>query len=437
MTHIISSLLQINDPHIDFVDESAEKKKHKDTYAMFIDATLTYTPDTCPHCHCPNDAFNIVKNGTRRSRITLPFISGAPAFLNLRKQRFYCQSCQRSFTASTPIVEPHCHISNRVYQWIADQCQHKIPEQYMAQMTAVSTTTVRRGIEWTAKAIRVRPTDQLPEHLCFDEFKSVKSADAAMSFVCCDAETHQIVDIIEDRKQSSVIDYFLKFEPAVRRQVKTVTIDMYVPYINIIQHCFPNAKIIIDKFHLVQALQRELNVTRVKFMNQIRTPNQPLYNKLKHYWKLLLMRPEDLSRTDYKKMKLFKKWQCTHSIVQYLLDQDETLRAVYECVHALRRILKQGDILQLNQYIETLQKQPLSDGMKRVLRTFKTFSPYIEHTLEYPTLTNGPIEGINNSIKVLKRVAFGYRNFAHFRDRILLMTRLYQKPKHKKGIQTA
>lgn len=118
--------------------------------------------------------------------------------------------------------------------------------------------------------------------------------------------------------------------------------------------------------------------------------------------------------------------------MQYLLDQDETLRAVYECVHALQRILKHGDIQQLNHYIETLQKQTVSDGMKRVLRTFKKFSPYIAYTMAYPTLTNGPIEGINNSIKVLKRVAFGYRNFAHFRDRILLMTRLYQTPKTQK-----
>ncbi|WP_425413877.1 transposase [Salinicoccus albus] len=64
--------------------------------------------------------------------------------------------------------------------------------------------------------------------------------------------------------------------------------------------------------------------------------------------------------------------------------------------------------------------------MRRVLRTFKKYNEYITHTLAYPTLTNGPIEGINNSIKTLKGVAFGYRNFVHFRDRILLMSRLYQ-----------
>ena len=37
---------------------------------------------------------------------------------------------------------------------------------------------------------------KLPKHLCFDEFRSTKSV---MSFICCDAETHQIVTKLQDR----------------------------------------------------------------------------------------------------------------------------------------------------------------------------------------------------------------------------------------------
>ncbi|ARD07076.1 hypothetical protein B1745_05325 [Lactobacillus amylolyticus] len=38
----------------------------------------------------------------------------------------------------------------------------------------------------------------------------------------------------------------------------------------------------------------------------------------------------------------------------------------------------------------------------------------------YPRLTNGPIEGANNKIKIIKRTAYGYRNFFHFRIMILI-----------------
>ncbi|WP_392450424.1 transposase [Staphylococcus massiliensis] len=53
------------------------------------------------------------------------------------------------------------------------------------------------------------------------------------------------------------------------------------------------------------------------------------------------------------------------------------------------------------------------------------------NTLNHPMITNGPIEGINNKIKLLKRNAYGYRNYANFRDRILLMSRLYKLRQRK------
>ena len=55
-----------------------------------------------------------------------------------------------------------------------------------------------------------------------------------------------------------------------------------------------------------------------------------------------------------------------------------------------------------------------------------TLNPYfnwvteIRNALEVP-YSNGPMEGYNNKIKALKRVAFGFRNFTNFKARILLM----------------
>ena len=63
---------------------------------------------------------------------------------------------------------------------------------------------------------------------------------------------------------------------------------MYEPYMSLIKQLFPNAKIIIDRFHIVQSLNRALNMSRVHVMNCYRTSNRPLYNKYKSYWKLFL-----------------------------------------------------------------------------------------------------------------------------------------------------
>ena len=53
---------------------------------------------------------------------------------------------------------------------------------------------------------------------------------------------------------------------------------MYEPYMSLIKQLFPNAKIIIDRFHIVQSLNRALNMSRVHVMNCYRTSNRPLYN---------------------------------------------------------------------------------------------------------------------------------------------------------------
>ena len=80
----------------------------------------------------------------------------------------------------------------------------------------------------------------------------------------------------------------------------------------------------------------------------------------------------------------------------------------------------------------SVQTRHLSDGLNRVLQIFMKFLPYLQNTCEYPTLSNGPIEGINNKIKVLKRNAYGYTSFTHFRNIILLMSKVFAPTTKKK-----
>ena len=87
---------------------------------------------------------------------------------------------------------------------------------------------------------------RLPENLCFDEFRSVNST---MSFICCDTEgSHDIVAILENRLTKTIREHFMNRE---RAAVKSVVVDMNAQYIKFIKALFPNARIIIDRFHIV------------------------------------------------------------------------------------------------------------------------------------------------------------------------------------------
>ncbi len=167
-----------------------------------------FKPEFCTVCRCVCQNNNIVKNGTKTSRITLCSVSGLPAYLHLRKQRFLCRECGSSFTADTSrIVEKHCHISKRLKNEIKSKISETVSETYIAKETNVSVHTVRRIIDDTARLLTIKPLHDLPEHLCFDEFKSVKSSDSNMSFIICDSTTHKLVDVVRDRKSYSLKQY--------------------------------------------------------------------------------------------------------------------------------------------------------------------------------------------------------------------------------------
>ena len=429
MQHFIQKTLQLKDKNILIDIDHLDDTLYKGQKSLMFYGKLTYHIKICSHCQTSG---NIVKNGTRYLRITLAPFSGLPAYLCLSKQRFLCRHCHKSFTAKTSLVQPHCFISNPVIRMVCDRATRTVSETDIAKDSFISIHSVRRIIDKMATKISIRPTHALPEHLSFDEFKSVRSVKAAMSFSCMDTLSHKLVDIVHDRKQSSLRDYFIRYDYQARQQVKTVTIDMYEPYIHLIHRCFPKAKIIIDPFHLVQALQRELNRLRVTVMNHYKNTDRPLYNKFKRYWKLLLKNDEDLSFYPYKPYPLFK-WQ-THeqAIVDYLLDKDHQLRETYTVVNRLKYAIKHRQWTMFETTLYQSNILNISAGLNRVVRSFKKYQTYIQHTFQYPDLTNGPIEGFHNKVKVLKRNAYGYRNYWHFRHRILLMSRLYEPSIHQK-----
>lgn len=408
----ISNLLNIKDSHITYPENFCTEEQIRGVTAKVIHAKLSYKPDACPHCGHVMDS-DIIKYGFKASRITLPPISGFNAYLKLSKQRYFCRHCQTTFTQSTPLVDRHCFISKNTKLAIALASEEIACEKSLAKRYNVSHNTVSRIID--GFYLHYRPNKRyLPRHLCFDEFKSVKSAKGAMSFIFCDAQTGKVVDIVEDRRLDSLMKYFMGYSKAARRAVKTIVIDIYQPYISLIKAIFPNAEIIFDRFHIIQLLNRSLNKTRIQLMKE----DKKNYNKLKHYWRLLLM---DESKIDYihsRYNRHFRKCMCQIDILEYLLDLDPTLRATYELYQEIKSCVNYRKISRLRYLLEHPDPN-LSDSMKTSIKTLLQHFNYVGNALRFP-YSNGRIEGLNNKVKVIKRVSYGYRSFYHFRNRILI-----------------
>ena len=412
----IRNLLNLKEENVFFAEEFLTEELVKGLKCKVFHATLTYQPEACYACGHVFDP-TIIKHGFKTSLIRIPNISGFYAYLKLRKQRYFCRHCQSTFTLSTQIVEKNCFISNATKLAIAIQAKEKISEKDIAKQHNVSHSTVNRMMESFYEYYKPN-FNYLPAHLCFDEFKSVKSAAGAMSFIFCDSNTGQIVDIVEDRRLHVLKSYFLQYSKEARNAVQTIVIDMYGPYISLIKELFPNAEIILDKFHLVQLFSRALNKTRIRLMNQ----DNKNYSKLKNYWKLLLKERSKVNQTHYHYHRSFRKQMREVDIINYLLNLHPELKGSYELYHTVQYGIKHRNFNLLKQALEESETN-VSNYMKTAMKTFKKHMNYIENTLKY-NYTNGVLEGINNKIKVIKRIAFGYKCFYHFKNRILISQNL-------------
>ena len=419
-SHSIRFALDIKDKNITFGENNCAEQRIKGKRSKVFYGKLTYHPKQCANCGMKNEEYSIIKYGYKTSRLTLNSTTHYPTYLELKKQRFYCKACETTFIAETREVNRSCFIVNAVKQSIAVESQDKISMKDLAKRHFVSPVTVTRIIEQFANSFRIS-FQSLPEHLSFDEFKSVKSVTGKLSFIYADSEKHSIIGILPDRRLSCLKEHFQRYSLKVRSKVKTIVIDMNTPYFSLIHALFPKAKIIIDRFHLVQLISRSLNKTRITSMNQYNTSkpeDKKKYRKLKHYWKLLL---KDSTKLDYQKYeyhRLFKGYKSETEVIDYLISLDSTLQDTYQFYQDLLYAIHQNDF---EAFIARLNAPPvqLSHYMKTSSKTLKKYTPAIHNTFIY-AFSNGPLEGINNKIKVIKRIAFGFRSFTSFRNRILL-----------------
>lgn len=424
--YYIRKLINLKDENVNFYENFCEDGYRKNKKCKIINAYLSYIPHHCPKCGVVFESNkDYEKKGFKNSLIVIPSISKIDSYLSLDKQRIKCLHCNCSFTCSTSLVNYGCFISNPTKHSIAQDLIKKRSEKDIAIDNNVSPNTVERIIDSYYSPQKLYK-HYLPEVLSFDEFKSVKSADGAMSFQVCNGKNGKIIDIVEDRKLNNLIKYFSYYTHKARSNVKLIVIDMYTPYISLIQKMFPNAKIIIDKFHIINLISTSLNKTRIKLMKK----SNKDYKKLKRYWRLILKPYEELNKTKWKKYTCFKDMMTQADIVNYLINTDNELRDTYDIYQDLLDAIKNNNY---KLFKNTLYNNNnfISDYMKTSIKTLKIYLIHIHNTLTY-TYNNGYVEGNNNFIKVLKRIAFGFRSFRRFKARIMICKSLIN-PKQKEA----
>ncbi|WP_408099437.1 ISL3 family transposase [Streptococcus pneumoniae] len=397
--HFITKLLDIKDPNIQILDII-----NKDTHKEII-ARLDYDTPSCPECGSQMKKHDFQKP----SKIPYLETTGMPTRILLRKRRFKCYHCSKMMVAETSIVKKNHQIPRIINQKIAQKLIEKISMTDIAHQLSISTSTVIRKLNDFHFECNFR---NLPEIMSWD-VETVRGVTVSigrleMSFIAQDFEKLNIITVLEGRTQAIIRDHFLKYDRAVRCRVKIITMDMFSPYYDLARQLFPCAKIVLDRFHIVQHLSRAMSRVRVQIMNQFHRKSHE-YKAIKRYWKLIQQDSRKLSNKRFYR-PTFRMYLTNKEILNKLLSYSEDLKHHYQLYN--KEPEKFFGLIEDN----LKQVHPL---FQTVFKTFLKNKEKIVNALQLP-YSNAKLEATNNLIKLIKRNAFGFRNFENFKKRIFI-----------------
>ncbi|WP_373880342.1 ISL3 family transposase, partial [Streptococcus pneumoniae] len=391
--HFITKLLDIKDTNIQIIDV-VNRDSHKE-----IIAKLDYDAPSCPDCGSLMKKYDFQKP----SKIPYLETTGMPSRILLRKRRFKCYHCSKMMVAETSIVKKNHQIPRIINQKIAQKLIEKISMTDIAHQLAISTSTVIRKLN---DSHFEHDFSRLPEIMSWD-VETVRGVTVSigrwkMSFIAQDFEKLDIITVLEGRTQAVIRDHFLKYDRAVRCRVKIITMDMFSPYYDLARQLFPCAKIVLDRFHIVQHLSRAMSRVHVQIMNQFHRKSHE-YKAIKRYWKLIQQDSCKLSDKRFYR-PIFRMHLTNKEILNKLLSYSEDLKHHYQLYQLLLFHFQNKEPEKFFGLIEDNLKQ-VHPIFQTVFKTFLKDKEKIINALQLH-YSNAKLEATNNLIKLIKRNAF-------------------------------
>ena len=373
--------------------------------------TLPKKIHTCPACGSQHACVDKYRDQALKG------IADTKLLYIYHARRYRCSDCGKTFAEENPFIDRYQRMPKSVIQSIVEEHGELVTASHIARRHNVSPSTVMRHFakfEETQEA-----PSSLPAVLSMDEFRG--NVGAKYQVVLNDLKQRNCCAILKDRTTENLYKTILEYPKEEREKVLLVSIDLCAFFHKLIEECFPNAEIIADKFHAVRLANNALDVIRKQEQEKIDPADKKWFKNSRH---VLLGRKKKLKEKD--KAKLIKmlgfsvKLAHAHELKEdYFGIFDSKSRQEYK--------------KKLQNFADKVEKYDI-DEFKRVLRTTQQWKEEIWLGIQ-TGYNNGFTEGCNNTIKVLKRICYGFRNIVNFRRRIIFL--LNNKARQARRSKTA
>jgi transposase len=373
-----------------------------ETKSILIDCKIKQKDQICPNCGTNTTTVN--QYYARQIRDLNMGVRHV--YLVLRMRQFHCQSCLRYFTETLPFADLNKEYTHRQADYMFCLAKKQTYTE-VAAIIDVSPKTIERlvltkcesMIDLSSRYAQVR-------RLGIDEHSHRKGK---KDFLCIltDLDRGTIIDILRDRKMETLVTHFQALGSDFCAQITDVSCDNWDAYITASKICFPQATLVLDRFHVVKSLNENLDTFRKELRkSDVHNPN---YKRLK--W-ILYKQYHTLSDTEldnldlaFKDSPALKDLYFSREKFHHILDNKQTVSTA---------------LLGINEWIAELAAKKVTAFDKFVKMLSKTKDYIANYVKNY--LSNAVTEGLNNLIRSVRRTAFGMTNFDHLRLRVLAIS---------------
>lgn len=213
-------------------------------------------------------------------------------------------------------------------------------------------------------------------------------------------DKNEIIGVFPDLTQAELKSRLLQVDTALRLAVREVCTDMDSFFIAVIKECFPNARIVIDHFHVIQWAIKLIKDQK-KVAQEVKREKFPINQ--------LLMKPaQKLTDDEFKKLS-----KC--------FDRVPELKESWKILHQLRKVYWQDGYRQAHRQLRYVVWRCRRSGIPEMEDLAKTLKRWFDQILNYylSRTTNAYTEGVHNHFERIKRNHFGIRNINRFCKRLL------------------
>ena len=350
------------------------------------------------NCICCGTATDAVHDYREQEIKDIPSF-GKLAIIKLRKRRYRCPNCGKRFFEKSDFLPKYARNTTRLVAYIIDKLRDERSFTSVAREVNLSVSTVIRIFDEVSY-----PKPALPENLSIDEFKG-NTWGEKYQCILTDPVNKVVLDILPERYKPYLTRYFKGFSKVQRNNVKYFVSDMWRTYADIADAWFKNATQVIDKYHWIRQVVWAFEKIRKEEQNNLSPELRKYFKRSKS---LLIKRFNSLEEEQKQQVNVMLYYSVNISRAYFYKEKFLELLSIKEPKAAQKALAEWIEytedcgLLPFEKCTETMR-----NWYKGIVNSFAT------------SVTNGFTEGCNNKIKVLKRNAYGYRNFKRFRNRIL------------------